>query len=482
MRPSPELRKEPSQASRDRRRAPTVVEALLPLAVLILLIGIGYGVFRFRVEMLLIAASAAAGLVGARLGYTWSEMQAGIVDSIAKAMPPTLIMILVGVIISSWIAAGIIPMFVYYGLKIIAPGWFLLTACLVCGVVSVVTGTSYGTAGTIGVAFIGIAQGMGVPVGMAAGAVVAGAYFGDKISPFSDTTNLAATVVRTNLFDHITHMQWTTVPAFLVGLVVYAVVGGRFAVTQTSSPEIEMLLAGLESSFVFHWFLLLPPAIMLYLTMRRKPPVPGMLFSSAVAVVCAVAIQGARLGEVLEACVLGYSPETGIAELDSLLSRGGMQTMMNVILVAFCAFAFAGVMQKTGLLGVILIHIQRFSTTTGRLVSSAVAASVATAMITGSSYLSIIIPGELFSQAFRKMELAAKNLSRTTEDSGTVVVPLVPWSMAGVFMAGTLGVPTLDYAPWAIMCYTGFLFALLYGFTGFAIAPRVRDDETIPGS
>ena len=455
---------------------------MLPLILMILLIGIGYGFFRYRIEMLLITASAAAGLIGARLGYSWSEMQAGIVESIGKAMPPTLIMIMVGVIISSWIAAGTIPMLVYFGLKAIAPGWFLVTACLVCSIVSVVTGTSYGTVGTIGIAFIGIAQGMGIPMGMAAGAIVAGAYFGDKISPFSDTTNLAATIVRTNLFDHIAHLQWTTAPAFLMGLVVYAVAGLRFADAQTPSAEIEMLLAGLESSFVFHWLLLLPPAIMLALAVRRSPPIPGMILSSAAAVGIAVVIQGASLVSVLEACVLGYSSESGMTRMDILLSRGGMQTMMGVILVAFCAFAFAGIMQKTGMLAVIVHQIGRFATTTARLVSSAVSASIATAFITGSSYLSIIIPGELFAPSFKKANLAAKNLSRTVEDSGTVVVPLVPWSMAGVFVAGTLGVPTLEYVPWAIMCYTGFLFALVYGFTGFALAPRLRDDETIPGS
>jgi len=455
---------------------------MLPLILMVLLIGVGHGFYHFRIEVLLIAASVVAGLVGARLGYTWSEMQAGIVESIAKAMPPTLIMIMVGVIISSWIAAGTIPMLVYYGLKAIAPGWFLVTACLVCSIVSVVTGTSYGTAGTIGIAFIGIAQGMGIPAGMAAGAVVAGAYFGDKISPFSDTTNLAATVVRTNLFDHISHLQWTTAPAFLLGLMVYAVAGIRFADVETSSTEIDVLLGSLESSFVFHWLLLLPPAIMLALAVRRSPPLPGMVLSSAVAVVCAVGLQGSSLGSVLEACVLGYTSETGITRMDILLSRGGMQTMMGVILVAFCAFAFAGIMQKTGILAALLRQVGRIATSTGRLVLSAVSASIVTALITGSSYLSIIIPGELFAPAFRKANLAAKNLSRTTEDSGTVIVPLVPWSMAGVFMAGTLGVPTLEYAPWAIMCYTGFLFALVYGFTGFALAPRLRDDETIPGS
>ena len=206
-----------------------------------------------------------------------------------------------------------------------------------------------------------------------------------------------------------------------------------------------------------------------------------MVLSSALAVVCAVGLQGSSLGSVLEACVLGYTSDTGFGRMDVLLSRGGMQAMMAVILIAFCAFAFAGIMQKTGMLAVLLRQIGRIATTTGRLVSAAVSASVITALITGSSYLSIIIPGELFAPVFRRANLAAKNLSRTTEDSGTVVVPLVPWSMAGVFMAGTLGVPTLEYAPWAVMCYTGLLFALVYGWTGFAIAPRLRDDETMPG-
>jgi len=463
------------------RRRPTLLEAIVPVLVMALLLGFGYGLFHLRIEMLLLAAAGTAALVALRLGCSWRALEGGIVEAITRAMPPTLIMIVVGMMISSWIAAGTIPMLMSFGIALIHPTWFLVTACIVCSVVSVLTGTSYGTAGTIGVAFIGIAQGLDISAGMAAGAVVAGAYFGDKISPFSDTTNLAAAVARTNIFDHILHMLWTTVPAYLLGLGVYALAGYSSA-AEARSEQVMLLRVALEEAFVFHWLLLVPALVVLVLAFLKKPPLPAMVLSSVVAIGCAVAVQGASLGSTFEACVLGYRADTGSAQVDLLLSRGGMQTMMDVILVALCAFAFAGIMQQAGMLAVILDRIRKIARTTGRLIAATVSASVMTALITGSSYLSVIIPGELFAGEFRDRGLAAKNLSRTTEDSGTVVVPLVPWSMAGVFMAGTLGVPTLEYAPWAVFCYTGFAVALLYGFTGFAVAPRVREDETRPGS
>jgi NhaC family Na+:H+ antiporter len=207
-----------------------------------------------------------------------------------------------------------------------------------------------------------------------------------------------------------------------------------------------------------------------------------MLLSSLVALILAVWLQGVSVADAIGVCVTGYKGATGLADVDKLISRGGMQEMMHVTLIAFCAFAFAGITSKAGMLGIILRSILRFARTTGRLIASTVAAGIATAVMTGSSFLSVLIPGELFAPAFKERNLAAKNLSRTTEDSGTVVVPLIPWSIAGVYMSATLSVPTLEYAGWAVMCYTGFLFALLYGFTGFAIAPRKRDDETLPGS
>ncbi|OQX87734.1 Na+/H+ antiporter NhaC [candidate division KSB1 bacterium 4484_87] len=466
---------------RDKRQ-PTFFEALLPLILMALFLGIGYGVFRLRAEILLIAAAFCSGLIGLRLGYNWKDLEEGIVESIAKAMPAMLIVICVGLLIGSWIAAGTIPMLVFYGLKIISPKFFLLTASLVCSVVSLFTGTSWGTVGTMGVAFMGIAHGLGIPPGAAAGAIVAGSYFGDKISPFSDTTNLAPIAAKSNLFDHIRHMLWTTTPAWLLGLIVYFIAGYSYGSSSVESQQMNVIMETVKTNFQFNILLLLPPAIILYFAMRKKPTIPGMIIASLVATILGLIFQKTNMVEMVNAMTVGYESKTGVAVVDKLFSRGGMAGMMHVTLIAFCAFSFAGIVQKTGMLDVLLNRLLRIAKTTGSLILSVVISGIAVALMTGSSFLTILIPGELFSPAFKARGLAAKNLSRTTEDSGTVIVPLIPWSMAGVFMAGTLGVSTVSYLPWAVMCYTGFIFAIIYGYTGFAIAPKIREDETIIGS
>lgn len=465
-----------------QHKQPSFFISLIPLITMGLLLGIGYGVLKIRAEVLLIGSAAVAGLLAKWLGFTWRELEQGIVDSIEQAMPAMLIVICVGLLIGSWIASGTIPLLIFYGLKIISPKYFLFTACLVCSVISLVTGTSWGTVGTIGIAFIGIAQGLGIPLGAAAGAIVAGAYFGDKISPFSDTTNLAPIAARSNLFDHIRHLLWTTTPAWLIGMIIYFLVGLRFQGRSLPQYQIELIISTLQTHFQFHVLLLLPPIMILFFAVRKLPTIPGMVAASALASVLALIFQKGSLQEILNAMTIGYSANTGVAEIDKLLSRGGMMSMMGVTLIAFCAFAFAGIVQKAGMLNVILDHLLKVVNSTGSLIASVVGSCVVVALMTGSSFLSIIVPGELFAPAFKKRNLAAKNLSRTTEDSGTVVVPLIPWSMAGIYMSGTLGVDTLRYLPWAFMCYLGMVFALIYAFTGFAIAPKIREDETIPGS
>ena len=465
------------------KRLPSVAQSVTPLIAMGLFLGVGYGVLRLPAEALLIAAAAVAGLIAHRLGFSYKEIENGILVSMMKGMPAMLIVIVVGALIGSWIACGTIPMLIFYGLKLISPTFFLVTACIVCSVVSVVTGTSYGTVGTLGVALIGIAQGLEIPLGQAAGAIVAGAYFGDKLSPFSDTTNLAPVAARSNLYDHIRHTLWTTTPAFLIGLVVYLVLGLMSQSGGSISMDVTTSITNaISSNFRFHWLLFAPPAITLFAAIRRYPVIPGMLVSSSVAVVLALALQGLDIKTAVSSMATGYTSTTGSQVVDTLLTRGGMANMMHVTLIAFCAFAFGGIMQVAGMLEVLLQQLVKVANTTGKIVASTVLGSITTAVVTGSSFLSNMIPGELFAPVYRRRGLAAKNLSRTTEDSGTVVVPLVPWSIAGVFMAGTLGVETLAYLPWAVMCYSGFVFALIYGFTGFAIAPKIADDETVPGS
>jgi len=469
--------------SAELKRPPGLGHSLLCLVGTALLLGIGYGLLRIKAEVLLVAAAVLAGGVARWLGLGWREMQSGMLQSILKGMPAMMIVIVVGALIGSWLAAGIIPMVIYYWLGLIDVRFFLVTAAVAAGVVSMLTGTGYGTIGTIGVAFMGIAHGLGIPPGQAAGALVAGAYLGDKVSPFAANANLAVAVARVNIYDHIRHSLWTTVPAFLAGLVVYAVAGrgvsaaGPGALAATS--ELRTVLA---AHFVFSPWLLAPPAITLYAMARQRPVIPGMLASTAAAVLLAVVVQRVPLAEAANVMVTGYVPHTGSKLVDELLTQGGMLTMMHVTLIAFCAFAFSGIMQKAGLLEPVLVHLVRFAHTPGRLILTTGVACVAIELITGSAFLCILIPGELFAPAFLRLDLAAKNLSRTIGDCGIVGVPLIPWSIAGVFMSGALGVTVGEYAPWAVFCYASFACAVAAGFAGIGIARRTRDDETQPGS
>jgi len=465
-----------------KRRQPGLFLASLPLAVMGLLLGIGYGIFHLQVQVLLIVAAASAGLAGWRLGYTWEEMQQGIVESVRKALPAILIMLCVGMLIAAWMAAGTIPMLLYYGLKLVSPRFFLVTACAVCSMTSLATGTSWGTVGTIGVAFIGIAQALKVPLGPAAGAIVAGAYFGDKLSPFSDIPNLAPIAAGSNLFDNIRHMLWSAVPAWLAGLVLYFFMGLGYGRAGVAAPQIGLIMASLRGHFSFHIVLVLPLAIVFWFAFAKKPVIPGMLLSVAAAAVLAVWLQRVSVASLARFLSAGYTADTGLADVDRLISRGGIMSMMETLLIALAAFSFAGIMQRTGMLAVVLERVTRLARRVWSLTLTAVVAALATALITGSSYLSMLIPGELLAPAFRKMDLAAKNLSRIIEECGAIMVPLIPWSMAGVYVSGILRVPVAAYLPFAFMNYFSVLLLILYGCTGFTMARRTREDETQIGS
>lgn len=469
--------------SSELKRAPHLGHSLVPIVGTALLIGIGFGVYKIKVEVLLVLAAALTGCMAKYLGLSWREIQAGMMQSIMKGMPAMLIVVVVGALIGSWLAAGTIPMLIYYGLGLISPKMFLVTASLATGIVSLLTGTGYGTIGTVGVAFMGIAHGLGVPPGQAAGALVAGAYLGDKISPFAANANFAVAVARVNIYDHIKHCLWTTVPAFGVGLAVYAVVGvNTDIVANASLAADENVRAALASHFVFSPWLLLPPLLTLVLAAGNRPVMPGMLLAVAVAVAMAVWIQGLPLIDALNITVTGYEPHTGLALVDKLLAQGGMERMMHVTLIALCAFAFSGILQKAGLLEPVLQHLFKFITNTRRLVATTALGCLVVELMTGAAFVCILLPSEIFGPSYRRLGLAGKNLTRVVGDCGIVGVPLIPWSIAGAFMSGTLGVAVTSYAPWAIFCYAGIFFTLLAGFTGFTMAARKNEDETQPGS
>jgi len=465
-----------------RPKPPSFGVALIPIVTMAALLGVGYGVYRIRPQVLLVTAAFLTGILGLALRFKWADMQKGIVDSIAKAMPAILIMLSVGILIGSWMASGTIPMIIYYGLKLVSPQFFLVTACIVCSITSLATGTSWGTVGTLGVAFMGIAMGLGIPPGAAAGAIVAGAYFGDKLSPLSDIPNLATVVAGSNLFDHIKHMLPSAVPAWLLGLGVYFIVGLRTGGRAAASETMTLILETLNKNFRFNRLLLLPLVVVFYAAIAKKPTIPAMLLSSAVAAALALLFQKTSLTVVAQAVNSGYVPRTGVEVVDRLLSRGGMMSMMETQLVAFTAFAFGGIMQATGMLQVLLDRVMKFADRVWSLVLTTIGAAILAALVTGSSYLSMIIPGDLLAPVYRKKGLAAKNLSRIIEESGGIIVPLIPWSMAGVYITGTLGVPTFAYLGWAIMNYVSVAVLIIFGFTGLTMAKRKREDETQPGS
>jgi Na+:H+ antiporter, NhaC family len=463
-------------------KRPSLAIALIPLVSMALLLGVGYGVYKIKAQVLLVAAASITALMGLLLGFKWKDMERGIVDSIHKAMPAILIMLSVGILVGSWMASGTIPMVIYYGLKLISPKLFLVTACLVCSITAVATGTSWGTIGTVGVAFIGIAMGLGIPLGPAAGAIVAGAYFGDKMSPLSDIPNLATVISGSNLFDHIRHMMWSAVPAWLAGLAVYFVIGLKYGANAIESDKMALITDTLRANFRFSVWLLLPMAIIFYFAIAKKPTIPAMILSSLVAGGLAVIFQKASVATVATAMNSGLAARTGVPLVDTLLSKGGMMSMMETQLIAFTAFSFGGIMQATGCLAVILERVMKFTRQVWSLVVTTIGTAVLSAMITGSSYLSMIIPADLLAPIYREKGLAAKNLSRTIEESGAIIVPLIPWSMAGVYITGTIGVSTFAYLPWAFMNYLSVGMLVLFGFTKWTMAPRVREDETQAGS
>jgi NhaC family Na+:H+ antiporter len=285
-----------------------------------------------------------------------------------------------------------------------------------------------------------------------------------------------------NLFDHIKHMMWSAVPGWLLSLAVYFVVGLKYEAGTIATDTMNLILDTLRRNFRFNLLLLLPMLIVLYLAFAKKPTIPGMLLSSLAAAFLAVVFQKESIVRIAQAVNSGYPAATGVEAVDRLLARGGLMSMMETQLVAFTAFSFGGIMQKTGMLGVVLDRTMRVARNVGSLVAVTIGSCVVTALVTGSSYLSVIIPGELLGPAFRDKGLAAKNLSRIIDECGGIIVPLIPWSMAGVYITGALGVPVLSYLPWAIANWAALFILAAFGFTGFTMSPKRREDETQAGS
>ncbi|WP_322171141.1 Na+/H+ antiporter NhaC [Acutalibacter caecimuris] len=414
---------------------------------------------------LLLAAALAAG-VGALHRFSWQQMLDGISQAITPALPALLIIMSIGILIAAWMAGGIIPTMVYYGLQIISPRFFLVTALLLCSLVSLAIGSSLSTIGTVGVALFGIGEAIGIPPAITVGAIVSGAYFGDKMSPLSDTTNLAPSVSDTNVFDHIRHMMVTTTPTYAICILIYGVLGFVFGGGAADNTQVAQTLSTLSSQFVIHPLLLLPPLLVLVMVIFHIPALPGLLGAALLGMLAALFVQGANLSALLGGVMNGFSASTGVDTVDTLLNRGGILSMMRTVALMLIALSFAGIFECTGMANSILEKVVAHVKSDRGLVIATILTAWGVLIGTGQQYVAIIMTGRLFRPLYRQHNLKPQNLSRALEDAGTVFGGIVPYSTGAGFTENTLGISAWQYAPFTFFGWINPLVAITIAALG----------------
>jgi len=470
-------------------RQPSLSDALIPLATLALLIGGSLALFGLDaldgpIQVALVLCAGVAALVAVKNGHEWAEVQTAGQGAMASVTSAVFILLAVGALIGTWNLSGTIPTLVYYGIQVLSPGWYYAATALICAVVALSIGSSWTTAGTIGVGLVGIATMLGVSPAITAGAVISGAYLGDKTSPLSETTILTAQMVKVDVYAHIRRQVWTSVPAFLVALAVFFVLGlahvGETEDTVSTTTELDAL----SDVFWISPVNLLPLVLLAYLSIRKVPAslalIASALFAGALAAftqpeVVAAFVSGTgnvvveSIKAVWQAMATGFDIDTGLTEVDQLVSRGGMDSMLLTLWLIFGAVTFGALLEHFGLIARLVDPMIASATSTGRLFLTVFACGFGLNVVAGDQYIALVLPSRVFRLEFAQRGLAPTNLSRLAADSGTVTSPLVPWNSCGAFMGATLGVSTLLYAPYAIFCYASPLLSVVYGYTGFRI-------------
>jgi NhaC family Na+:H+ antiporter len=477
------------RASTDHSNQPTLVQALIPVVSLILMLFLSVKLFGSDSssgpnQIVLTLSAAIATIVAIQNGIAWDDILSAIIDGIGTSMGAVLILLSVGGLIGTWLLAGTVPALIYYGLEILSPQWFYVAACVICAIAAISTGSSWTVAGTLGVALIGVAMGLGLSPAIAAGAIISGAYFGDKMSPLSDTTNLAPAVAGTDLFTHIRHMVWTTGPSFAIALVLFTALGLGVDV-QSDSEALQSLKVALGEAFNITPLALIPLVVVFFMAYRKVPPLPTILFGALFGGFVAMVLQPegllafadspdlnpalAMTKGVWLALADGYTASTGVPEVDDLLSRGGMSSMLVTIWLILSAMAFGAVLEHSGMLMRLIQSALAAAQSTGTLIMTVVLSCIGINVVAADQYIAIVLPGKMYKAEFQRRGLQPKNLSRVIEDSGTLTSPLVPWNTCGAYMAATLGVATLAYLPFVFFNLINPIVSVIYGFTGFTI-------------
>ncbi|MEH7392774.1 Na+/H+ antiporter NhaC [Bacillus sp. JJ1474] len=452
--------------------------SVIPILALIISAALSIFIWKAGMHIPLMIGVILAAIVAKVCGWSWDEIQNMMVQGVARALPAVFILLIIGMIVGSWIASGVIPTIIYYGLSIIKPELFVPIVALVTGIVSVTLGSSFISIATIGLAFMVIGEGLGFPPGLVAGAVISGAYFGDKLSPVSDTTNIAPAMADTDLFSHIKHMLWDTLPAYFLSILMYWIVSNSGATSVGADANvIDMIKVGLNDVFLIHPLLLLMPVLTIILMILRIPAIPALMSVSLLGGVLAVFVQGASVSSIIQVMTNGYSADSGVAALDSLLNNGGMMSMLGTIALLIIATALGGILEETGSFEILTRKMMAKVKSAGTLISSTILSTFVVAFASGAQFLAIILPARTFVKKYKEMGIDTKNLSRCVEAAGTVGINLVPWSVPAVFAMSILGVSPGEFIPYAFFVFLVPLINILFGFTDWTISKKNYHEE-----
>ncbi|MBL74375.1 MAG: Na+/H+ antiporter NhaC [Idiomarinaceae bacterium] len=471
-------------------KQPTLFQALIPLVALVIMLA--SSVYFFGEDssygpnqIALWIAAGIACIIGFKNGFSWEQIEKGIQEGISVALGAMLIILAVGSLIGTWLLSGTVPTLIYYGLELLNPGLFYAASCIICGIIALSIGSSWTTAATIGVALMGVASGMGLDPAIAAGAIVSGSYFGDKMSPLSDTTNLAPAVSGTELFAHIRYMGYTAGPAFIISVTIFLFLGLN-ADSSVSLEKLNQMQSLLDNTFNVGWAMLVPLGVLLFLAATRKPALPTVFFGALLGGVWALIFQPdmvqqmaggndtflSHLKVIWLAMSDGTTVSTGSTNLDSLLSGGGMSSMLNTLWLILSAMTFGAVMEKLGLLKRFIQGMLKSAKSVGSLITGTLFTCFGANVLTADQYMAIVLPGRMFKEEYQRRGLDPRVLSRTLEDSGTLTSALIPWNTCGAYMFSVLAVSPLDYGIYAFFNYLTPLIAIVLAYTGWTILRR----------
>lgn len=450
-------------------RLPSMTEVLAIMIGFIAIMFLSINVLQLPIQLALFASWFLVMALGIRLKIAYETMQQGLIDGIHNGMEAVLVLTTVGALIGTWIAGGIVPSIIYYGLSVMNPQIFLFAAFIICALTSLATGTSFGTVGTAGVAMMGIGHSFGIPLPLVAGAVISGAYVGDKMSPLSDTTVMTASLCKVNLVDHIRSMMWVSVPAIGIASLLFLVVGFFYISGDVDTSRASVAMQALETHFTISPWLLLPAVIVILLLTRRYPAIPVITFGAVLGSLCAWWAQDVGPIEAVRIAYVGNAMQSDVEFLNTLLNRGGIQSMLGVVALILFALGLGGLMERVGILQAISNGFLRWANNSGRLTLSTMLGGFFGNFFGGAAYVSLITASTITEKNYDDQGVDRRVLSRNAEAGGTITTPMVPWTDGGVFMATTLGVSTLTYLPFLWYHMLVLALALFYGYANIAI-------------